>query len=109
MPSESPRSPNIHELESLRIARIERPRRRFLTLIVVFAALITVAVAGYLTYQHTLGRSLEVQTATAELIQAEQPRPLISGSGYVSPETSTLPSVPKFSARSSKNPLRKGV
>ena len=83
MLSESPRNPNIHELESLRIARIERPRRRFLPLLIVPTVIITIALAGYVGYQHTLGRPLEVETTTAELIQTEQPRPLISGSGYV--------------------------
>jgi RND family efflux transporter MFP subunit len=83
MPSESPRSPNIHELESLRIARIEPPRRRLLPVVAAIASLIIATVAGYVTYQHTLGRPFQVQAATAELMQAEQPRPLISGSGYV--------------------------
>jgi RND family efflux transporter MFP subunit len=83
MASESPRGPNIRELESLRIARNEEPRRRHLPY--VLAALIAGAVAfgGYEAYLHTLGRPLEVQAATATLIAAEQPRPLLSGSGYV--------------------------
>jgi len=83
MASESPRGPNIRELESLRIVRNEEPRRRLLPY--ALAALIAgaVAFAGYEAYLHTLGRPLEVQTATAMLIAAEQPRPLLTGSGYV--------------------------
>jgi RND family efflux transporter MFP subunit len=42
-----------------------------------------VAFAGFEAYLHTLGRPLEVQTASAMLIAAEQPRPLLTGSGYV--------------------------
>ncbi len=84
MASESPRGPNLRELESLRIVRSEEPRRhRFLPY--TLAALITgvIAFAGYEAYLHTLGRPLEVQTADAMLITAEQPRPLLTGSGYV--------------------------
>ena len=83
MASESPRGPNIRELESLRIVRNEEPRRRLLPY--VLAALVAggVAFGGYQAYLHTLGRPLEVQTASAVLITAEQPRPLLTGSGYV--------------------------
>jgi RND family efflux transporter MFP subunit len=83
MPPESPRGPNVRELESLRIARSEKPPRRLIPLAVALVIATIAAVAGYQVYQHTLGRPLEVETATAELIEAEQPRPLLSGSGYV--------------------------
>jgi RND family efflux transporter MFP subunit len=84
MASESPRGPNLRELESLRIVRSEEPRRRpFLPY--AAAALITgaLAVAGYEAYLYTLGRPLEVQTTSVLLIAAEQQQPLLTGSGYV--------------------------
>ncbi|HKV55783.1 MAG TPA: efflux RND transporter periplasmic adaptor subunit [Candidatus Binataceae bacterium] len=85
MAPESTRGPNIRELESLRITRSEAPppRRRFLPFVLALMIIAIVGAAGYETYLHTLGRPLEVQTATATIIAAEQPRPLISGSGYV--------------------------
>src|SRR5215470_16764250 len=84
MASESPRGPNIRELESLRIVRNEEPRRRrFLPYTVAALIAGALAFAGYEIYLHTLGRPLEVQTASAMLITAEQPRPLLTGSGYV--------------------------
>ncbi|HUN58377.1 MAG TPA: efflux RND transporter periplasmic adaptor subunit, partial [Candidatus Binataceae bacterium] len=49
-------------------------------LLVVIAA---TAAGGYEAYIHTLGRPLEVQTASATLLASQQPSPLISGSGYV--------------------------
>jgi RND family efflux transporter MFP subunit len=84
MASESPRGPNLRELESLRIVRSEEPRRRrFLPY--TAAALLTgaLAFAGYEAYLHTLGRPLEVQTTSAMLLAAVQPQPLLTGSGYV--------------------------
>jgi RND family efflux transporter MFP subunit len=84
MVSESPRGPNIRELESLRIVRNDEPRRRrFLPYAVAALIAGALAFAGYEAYLHTLGRPLEVQTASATLIAAEQPRPLLTGSGYV--------------------------
>jgi RND family efflux transporter MFP subunit len=81
--SESPRGPNIRELESLRIVRNEQPPRRFLPYALAVLILAGVAFGGYEAYQHTVGRPLEVQTASAMLIAADQPRPLLTGSGYV--------------------------
>ncbi len=83
MASESPRGPNIRELEMLRIARNSEPQRRLFPFALAAVAAAAVAVAGYEAYLHTLGRPLEVQTASATLIAAEQPRPLLTGSGYV--------------------------
>jgi RND family efflux transporter MFP subunit len=83
MAIESPRGPNIRELESLRIARGEKPRRRLLPYAVAILVAGAVAVGGYEGYLHTLGRPLEVQTATAMVITAAQPRALLTGSGYV--------------------------
>jgi RND family efflux transporter MFP subunit len=84
MASESPRGPNIRELESLRIVRNELPNRRSILPYAVAVLFIgALAFAGYETYLHTLGRPLEVETASAMVIAAEQPRPLLTGSGYV--------------------------
>jgi RND family efflux transporter MFP subunit len=85
MPPESTRGPNLRELESLRITRTEAPRRRRLgpPLALALICAMIFAVAGYEAYIHTIGRPLEVETATATLIAGAEPRPLISGSGYV--------------------------
>jgi len=83
MASESPRGPNIRELESLRIVRSEEPRRRFISYGLAALVVGAVAFAGYEAYWHTLGRPLEVQTANVMLVGAAQPRPLLTGSGYV--------------------------
>jgi RND family efflux transporter MFP subunit len=83
MATESPRGPNIRELDSLRIVRNEQPRRRLLPYSVAILVLAAAAFGGYEAYLHTLGRPLEVQTANAMVITAEQPRALLTGSGYV--------------------------
>ena len=84
MPPEPTPLSNLRELESLRIARTASPRRRRLwPLLIAVIVLATLAVGGYETYVHTLGRPLEVQTASAALLAAQQASPLISGSGYV--------------------------
>jgi RND family efflux transporter MFP subunit len=83
MTSESPRGPNIRELESLRIVRSEERPRRFLPYALAVLILSAVSFAGLEVYLHTLGRPLELQTASAMVITAEQPRPLLTGSGYV--------------------------
>jgi RND family efflux transporter MFP subunit len=84
MASESPRGPNLRELESLRIIRSEEPqRRRYLPYAVAALIMGALTVAGYEAYLHTLGRPLEVQTISAMLIAAEQPQSLLTGSGYV--------------------------
>jgi RND family efflux transporter MFP subunit len=85
MATESPRGPNIRELESLRIVRSEeqQPRRRLVAYAFAAAVAMVVALTGYEGYLHTLGRPLEVQTATVTLLTAEEPRPLLTGSGYV--------------------------
>ncbi len=83
MASESPRGPNIRELESLRIVRKDQPSRSLIPYMIVAAVAGALAFAGYEIYLHTLGRPLEVETSTAMLIAAEQPRPLLTGSGYV--------------------------
>ena len=84
MPPEPTPLPNLRELESLRIARTAAPRRRRLwPLLLSLVVVVALAASGYEAYLHTLGRPLEVQTASAALLAAQQPSPLISGSGYV--------------------------
>ena len=83
MPPEPTPLPNLRELESLRITRTAAPRRRRRWPLLVLAIIAILAIAGYEAYIRTLGRPLEVQTATATLLAAAQPNPLISGSGYV--------------------------
>ena len=83
--SESPRGPNIRELESLRIARPSAPPRksRLLPAAIVLVCLLAAAAAGYVVYTHTLGRPLEVQTAVVSIKQSGQAGVMLTGSGYV--------------------------
>lgn len=85
MAAESTRGPNLPELESLRITRGEQPPRKSRLVPIALAAVAVAAItgAGYEAYIHTLGRPLEVQTAPVMLIQTEQPRALLTGTGYV--------------------------
>jgi RND family efflux transporter MFP subunit len=83
MALESPREPNLRELESLRIVRSEQQRRRLIPFVLVALVVAAVAAAVYEAYRHTLGRPLQVETTNAVMITAEQPRPLLTGSGYV--------------------------
>lgn len=85
MAAESTRGPNLRELESLRIQRSERPprRRRVVPLALAAVAVAALAAGGYEAYVHTLGRPREVRTAPVVVLQTEQPRALLSGTGYV--------------------------
>jgi RND family efflux transporter MFP subunit len=84
LPPEPTPLPNLRELESLRITRAQAPRRRRLwPLLISLVVVAGLAAGGYEAYLHTFGRPLEVQTASAALLAAQQSSPLISGSGYV--------------------------
>ena len=85
MSAESPRGPNIRELESLRIARKDEPvkRRRILPALIALVALCVVAGVGYAVYTRTLGKPPEVQTAVVTVKQAGQAGTVLTGSGYV--------------------------
>ncbi|MGA9723084.1 MAG: efflux RND transporter periplasmic adaptor subunit [Candidatus Binatus sp.] len=85
MSSETPRGPNIRELESLRIARAAEPKKpsRLIPAAIGLAVLAVVGVAGDLVYQRTLGRPPEVQTAIVMVKQAGQAGTVLTGSGYV--------------------------
>jgi hypothetical protein len=83
--AESPRGPNIRELESLRIARKDEPvkRRRLIPALIALVVMAVVAGAGYAVYTRTLGRPPEVQTALVTVKQAGQAGTVLTGSGYV--------------------------
>ncbi|MDO8434853.1 MAG: efflux RND transporter periplasmic adaptor subunit [Candidatus Binatus sp.] len=85
MSAESPRGPNIRELESLRIARAPEAKRpgRLLPAAIALVVLAVIGAAGYLIYQRTLGRPIEVQTAIVTMKQAGQAGTLLTGSGYI--------------------------
>jgi HlyD family secretion protein len=83
--TETPRGPNIRELESLRIARAAQPKKpsRIVPAAITLAVLVVVGVAGYLVYQKTLGRPPEVQTAIVAVKEAGQAGTVLTGSGYI--------------------------
>ncbi len=85
MSAETPRGPNIRELESLRIARAANPKKpsRLIPAAIGLAVLAVVGVAGDLVYQRTIGRPPEVQTAIVMVKQAGQAGTVLTGSGYV--------------------------
>ena len=77
----------LDSLESLRIARSHQPahtgRKRF-----VFAAMLAVALAATgalasILYSRTIGRPLTVQTLLVQVKAGDQPRVMLTGSGYV--------------------------
>ena len=85
MSTETPRGPNIRELESLRIARAAQPKKpsRIVPAAITLAVLAVVGVAGYVVYQQTLGRPPEVQTAIVAVKEAGQAGTVLTGSGYI--------------------------
>lgn len=85
MSAEAPRNPTVRELESLRIARAEKPKpgRRLLPAAITLLVLAILAGGGYEIYLRTLGRPPEVQTAIVSVRQAGQPGVMLTGSGYV--------------------------
>ena len=85
MSTEAPKGPNIRELESLRIARsgpVKKPSR-LIPAAITLAILAVVGIAGYVVYQKTLGRPVEVQTAIVSVKQAGQAGTVLTGSGYI--------------------------
>ena len=85
MSTESPRGPNIRELESLRIARAAEPKKpsRIIPAAIVLAILAVAGAAGFFVYQRTIGRPPEVQTAIVTVKQAGQAGTVLTGSGYI--------------------------
>ncbi len=85
MPSDGQKSSAVRELESLRIARAEAPKRRS-RLVPAAITLVVLAILGgigYEVYLRTLGRPIEVQTAMVTVRSAGQPGVMLTGSGYV--------------------------
>jgi RND family efflux transporter MFP subunit len=85
MSPEAPKNPAVRELESLRIARAEKPPKRspLIPAAVGVVVLGILAGVGYVVYQHTLGRPLEVQTADVIVRTQGQPGVMLTGSGYI--------------------------
>jgi RND family efflux transporter MFP subunit len=85
MPPESPKPSAVRELESLRIARAEAPKRRSRLVPIAITVVVVAALAGvgYEVYMRTLGRPPEVQTAIVSVRTAGQPGVMLTGSGYV--------------------------
>jgi HlyD family secretion protein len=85
MPPDGQKSSAVRELESLRIARAETPKRRsrIVPATITLVILAVLAGVGYEVYLRTLGRPPEVQTATVTVRSAGQPGVMLTGSGYV--------------------------
>src|ERR1700736_4178938 len=85
MPADGPKNSAVRELESLRIARAEAPKRRsrLLPVAITLVVLGVLAGVGYEVYLSTLGRPPEVQTAMVTVRSAGQPGVMLTGSGYV--------------------------
>jgi RND family efflux transporter MFP subunit len=83
--TESPRGPNIRELESLRIARAADPKKpsRIIPAAIMLAFLVVAGAAGFFVYQRTIGRPPEVQTAIVTVKRAGQAGTVLTGSGYI--------------------------
>jgi RND family efflux transporter MFP subunit len=110
MPTETPRGPNIRELESLRIARSAEPKRpsRIIPAAIAVVILAVVAGAGWLIYQRTIGRPPEVQTATVMLKQAGQAGTVLTGSGYVVTEHKYIVIGTKILGQIVEEPIEEG-
>jgi RND family efflux transporter MFP subunit len=85
MPPDGQKNSAVRELESLRIARAEAPKRRSRLVPIAITVLVlgVLSVVGYEVYLRTLGRPPEVQTASVTVRSAGQPGVMLTGSGYV--------------------------
>ena len=110
MPSETPRGPNIRELESLRIARSAEPKKpsRIIPAAIIAVVLAVVGVAGWAIYQRTIGRPPEVQTATVMLKQAGQAGTVLTGSGYIVTEHKYIVIGTKILGQIVEEPIEEG-
>jgi len=110
MAADSPRTPNIRELESLRIARAEHPpkRRRIVPVLIALVAIAAVEAGGWEAYLYTYGRPPEVQTAFVTLKQAGQPGVLLTGSGYVVTQHKYIVIGTKILGQIVKEPIEEG-
>jgi RND family efflux transporter MFP subunit len=110
MAGEPTRPPNIRELESLRIARTEKPvkRRLLLPAIGAVAGLAILAAAGYVAWSKTLGRPPEVQTAIVSVRRAGQPGVILTGSGYIVTEHKYITIGTKILGQIIAEPIQEG-
>ena len=110
MPTETPRGPNIRELESLRIARSAEPKKpsRIIPAAIAVVILAVVAGAGWFIYQRTIGRPPEVQTATVMMKQAGQAGTVLTGSGYVVTEHKYIVIGTKILGQIVEEPIEEG-
>ncbi len=85
MPPDGQKTSAVRELESLRIARAEAPKRRsrLLPIAITVVVLVVLGGVGYQVYKRTLGRPPEVQTAMVTAHSAGQQGVMLTGSGYV--------------------------
>ncbi len=85
MPPDGQKTSAVRELESLRIARAEAPKRRsrLMPALITLVVLAVLAGVGYEVYLRTLGRPIDVQTAMVAVRSAGQPGVMLTGSGYV--------------------------
>jgi HlyD family secretion protein len=85
MSADSPNPLRVRELEALRIARVQKPERRFriLPIMAAVAIVAAAAAAGYQLYARTWGRPPEVKTTYVTMRQAGQPGVILTGSGYI--------------------------
>jgi len=108
--AESERGPNVLDLESLRIARSSQPQRRnrALAAIVTLVIVALVVGGGYEGWLHTLGRPLEVETASVTVKSAGQPGELLSGSGYVTTRAKYITVGTKILGQIVREPIEEG-
>jgi len=108
--ADSPRTPNIRELESLRIGRAEQPakRRRILPALITLVVIAVLAAGGWEAYLYTYGRPPDVQTAFVTLKQAGQPGVLLTGSGYVVTQHKYIIIGTKILGQIVKEPIEEG-
>ncbi|MFZ0887508.1 MAG: efflux RND transporter periplasmic adaptor subunit [Candidatus Binataceae bacterium] len=104
------RGPNVHELDSLRIARAGRSERgsRLIPTFVAVAAVAVLGTAGYAVYGRTLGRPPEVETALVTVKGAGQPGEMLSGSGYVITRAKYITIGTKILGQIMREPIEEG-
>ncbi len=110
MPTETPRGPNIRELESLRIARSAEPKRpsRIIPAAIIVAAIAVLGGVGWAVYQRTIGRPPEVQTAVVMVKQAGQAGTVLTGSGYIVTEHKYIVIGTKILGQIVEEPIEEG-
>jgi HlyD family secretion protein len=108
--AESPRGPNIRELESLRIQRSPQPAKPsgLVPWAIGAGVLAVVAALGFVVYQRTLGRPPEVQTAVVTFKSSGQPGVLLTGSGYIVTKEKYITVGTKIQGQIVEEPIEEG-